>query len=271
MSSGPPRISSLLAVPGIDEAAPPRLASGVHARVRTAELASSWRSEQQDVLTALRWNLDAAQRFLSEKDTPFSRKLAEDALQRAQDCGGLSARLLQRGEAGLAPVPIVGLVKATLALVRWGLEERLLVHEALPEGELEVSGDEARLRGMLLGLLLAVYEETPGDEPWRHDLVLRGREEGPMFVLEIQEFHGAEGPLEAPPREAREAREEERLLRCARALQEHGGFLDTDATTGGKTVRISLPRVCEAHEVPASQRPTARLPSAPSPRRDPDA
>jgi hypothetical protein len=92
-----------------------------------------------------------------------------------------------------------------------------------------------------------------------------------MFVLEIQEFHGIEGPIEASQREAREAREEERLLRYVRALQEHGGFLDTDATRGGKTVRISLPRVCEAHEVPASQRPTARLPTARSPRRDPDA
>jgi hypothetical protein len=226
--------------------------------------ASIWRSEQQSLWTALRWNLDATRRFLGEPPAAALQKLALDALRRAQLCEELGQRLLEESTEEtpeLRPLELTGLVRSALDLVRWNLEERLLLREVLPEEPVRVDGNEAKLLGAFLGMLLDAFRRTPAGEPWRHDLVLRGRIDGPMFVLEFREVHGAQENAALASTDPLSTEEEDaRGIWYSDVLHLHGGFLDLDATDLTRTTRLSFPRIPDAHETPASQRPTRPIP-----------
>jgi hypothetical protein len=247
-----------------ESASAPRLTSGVHPCLRASVRETIWRSEQQTLWTALRWNLDAMRRFLGEPPAVALQKLALDALQRAQRCEDLGQRLLEESTEKtpeLRPLELTTLVKDALELLRWNLEERLLVREALPEEPVRVEGNEAKLQGAFLGMLLDAFRRAPAGEPWRHDLVLRGRIDGPMFMLEFQEIHGVQEHPAAPESAPAPAEEEDaRGIWYHEVLRLHGGFLDLDATDLTRTTRLSLPRIPDTHETPASQRPTRPSP-----------
>ena len=240
-----------------------RRQSGVHARRSSTGELAEWRNEQQDLLEVLRWNLEAAHRALENPaEAPHLQQLTRESLIRARECCAHGKLLLSRlgQQSGAHPISVVQLVRSTVALARGGLEERMVVHEALPDEEFTVEGDRARLQGVLLGLLIDAHQETPEGEPWRHDLVIRGRRDGPMFQVEIQVLRGApRGPLAAEEEEELERR----LVRYAAVLQSHQGFLDADDTGTCRTMRFHLP--LQITEDPSSQRPTRRLPTSKSP------
>lgn len=229
-----------------------------------------WLNEQRDLLEVLRWELEAIQEQVGEVAPVGARRLTASLGRSLKYCQRAEQLLgLLRGEGQKScPVPMVKLLRTSLASLRERLEERLVLEEELPEDEIEVQGDEVQLECVVLGLLLDLFKETPTGEPWRHDLLVRAREEDDSLLIEFQILHSADVLCQRYLENRSEEDEppEQRWYQHATILRRYRGFLEVDEAEGGKQIRIGLP-VIKKPDVPASQRPTMKLPTSGYPER----
>ncbi|MCU0654298.1 MAG: hypothetical protein MUF64_03100 [Polyangiaceae bacterium] len=233
----------------------PRPTSGVQTRARETRTVG-WFKEQQDWLEVLGWNLEQARQILRDpKDAAQLRAVAQEAVNQALLCCRESLEALQREphEVVEESIALFDLAREVLRAVRPRLEERLVLHTALEGSEARVQGDPRMLRGLVLGLLLDVYRQTPEGEPWKHDLVLRGRLHGSGVELELQLLRGRDGyqgPSWSP----------ERWAHHAATLEHHEGRLEVAEFAQCRSVKIALPSRRSERPPSADERPTTKLP-----------
>lgn len=235
-----------------------RAQSGVHASSRQVRFSAGWAQAAQASLTVLGWNLEVAEQLGSAGRETWP--LAQ-ALYRVRVCRRLCEQLLE-GADGRMPEPepfdIGALARTTMALVQPKLETRARVQLLLHPGAF-VSARKASIQGILLSLLLDAFGDC-GPVASTNRILLHGRSDGPLFMLELLMIHA---PLERP-NDAATLAQYEQLIVFDAVLRELQGSLQCERTRSGWVVRLMLPKCQSAGDAGFDQS------TPPEPNSDPE-